>query len=270
MQSRIRYCLICIFLCAPFFSKAQIALGDSLYLAGEFGKAFIAYEYSLFNGTRQPETNLVLLKSAYCLKQSGKFEKARTVLDQADLYTGSDSLRFLVYYEYTINSMLANKYDLALSKMEEMHHEFSDTTKLEVILPLEIISLNELHRWPEAHEKYLQSTKNEADPYGEILSYKMKNPNKAFALSYYFPGMGQMYAGYFWKGLVSTLLNAGLIYFSIWSLSHGYFFSGAFTGVALFYLSYNGGAKYAATLAKQQNETRIRSFNEKIKRQLLK
>ncbi len=62
----------------------------------------------------------------------------------------------------------------------------------------------------------------------------MKNPDKAFALSYYFPGAGQMYAGYFWKGLVSTILNAGLIYFSVWNFANGYFFSGAFTGACAF------------------------------------
>jgi len=244
-------------------------LGDSLYLAGDFGKAFIAYEYTLFIKTSQPQTNLILLKSAYCLKQIGKFEKARLILDRADFYNGTDSLRFLLFYEYAINSMLVNKYDLALSKMEEMHNEFRDSVKLATLLPLEVIALNELHRWPEAHKKYLQLTTNKSDPYQEILSFKMKNPDKAFALSYYFPGAGQMYAGYFWKGLVSTLLNAGLIYFSIWNFANGYFFSGAFTGVALFYLSYNGGAKYAATLASQHNEQRIESFNEKIKRQLL-
>ncbi len=271
MRSKIRYCLICIFLCAPCFSKAQIALGDSLYLAGDFSKAFIAYEYSLFKRSSPSQINLILLKSAHCLKQIGKFEKARVVLDGADFYSGTDSLRFLLFYEYAINSMLANKYDLALSKMEEMHNEFSDTIKLATLLPLEIIALNELHRWPEAHKKYLQLATNKSypDPYKKILSFKMKNPDKAFALSYYFPGAGQMYAGYFWKGLVSTLLNAGLIYFSVWNFANGYFFSGAFTGVALFYLSYNGGAKYAATLATQQNEKRINSFNEKIKIQVL-
>jgi hypothetical protein len=268
MRSKIKYCLTCIFLCAPFFSRAQVALGDSLFIAGDFGKAFIAYEYFLFNRTGQPQTNLILLKSSYCLKQTGKFEKARVVLDRADFYSGSDSLRFLLFYEYAVNSMLANKFDLALSKMEEMHNEFRDTTKLAIILPLEIMALNELQRWPEAHKKYLRLAPNEPDPYQEILSFKMKNPDKAFSLSYYFPGAGQMYAGYFWKGLASTLLNAGLIYFSIWNFSNGYFFSGAFTGVALFYLSYNGGAKYAATLARQHNEERIRTFNEKIKSQL--
>jgi hypothetical protein len=269
MQFKIKYCLICTFLCAPFFSKAQIALGDSLYFAGDFSRAFIAYEFSLFNRSSGPQTNLVLLKSAYCLKQTGKFEKARLILDRADFYNDTDSLRFLLFYEYAVNSMLANKYDLALSKMEEMHNEFKDTVKLATILPLEIIALNELHRWPEAQKKYLQLTTTQFDPYHEILSMKIKNPDKAFALSYYFPGAGQMYAGYFWKGLVSTLLNAGLIYFSVWNFANGYFFSGAFTGVALFYLSYNGGAKYAATLAGEHNEKRINSFNEKIKTQVL-
>ncbi len=86
----------------------------------------------------------------------GKFEKARLILDRADFYNGSDSLRFLLFYEYAINSMLVNKYDLALSKMEEMHNEFRDTVKLAPLLPLEIIALNELQRWPEAHKKYLQ------------------------------------------------------------------------------------------------------------------
>lgn len=267
----IRYCLICTFLCAPFFSKAQIELGDSLFTAGDFNRAFIAYEYALFKGTSIHETNSLLLKSAYSLKHAGKYEQARKALDRADFYSSDDSLRSLLFYEYVINSLLAGKYDMALSKLEEMRYEIKDTLTLQTILPLEIIALNELQRWSEAHVKYLQLTgaSSYADPYIEILSFKMKNPDKAMTLSYWLPGVGQMYAGYFWKGFVSSLLNAGLVGFSAWSFMNGYYFSGAFSGVALFYLSYNGGARYAEVLAKRYNEEKIQKFNAKVKSQIL-
>lgn len=272
MQLPIRFYLICTFLCAPFFSRAQVALGDSLYYAADFQRAVIAYEYAVYKGVVPEASNSILLKSAYCYKQLNRPDQALRTLDGANYYTGSDSSRFLLFYEYALNALLAEKYDLAFSKIQELRYEVTDTSLFATLLPLEVIALNELQRWPEAHTKYLQLMSNELpgkDPYDDILTFKKKNPDKAMALSYWLPGVGQMYAGYFWKGFVSSALNVGLIGFSAWSFINGFYFSGAFTGVALFYLSYNGGARYAEVLANQYNEEKIRRFNERVRGEIL-
>ncbi len=255
--------MICIFLCAPFFSSAQVNLGDSLLRESSYLKAAIAYELAFFEGMPSTLLNNVLLKQATCYKMSGKYDRALLSLERADFYSGSDSLRFLLYYEYAINAMLAKRYDLAYSKIAELYYELPKADH-SIILPLEILCLNELQRWEEAHAKYqaFARVNNIAeDPYPEILAFKKKNPDKAFSLSFWMPGLGQMYAGYFWKGALSSMLNAGLITLSVWGFLDAYYFSGLFTGVALFYLSYNGGARYAEVLANQYNERKAKEFN---------
>lgn len=268
-----KFCLICTFLFVPFLGSAQIALADSLYQRGGYDQASVAYEYAYFSGAHPELKSEILLKRANCLKQAGKFEAAYQNLERADFYTGSDSLRFLLFYESAVNALLAKKADMAWSKLQELQFEFSDSLLQSKILPIEIIALNELNRWQEAHEKYKMFAVLNGiadDPYPEILKFKMKNPDKAMTLSYILPGVGQMYAGYFWKGTVSTLLNLGMIGFSAWSFWGGYYFSGAFTGVALFYLSYNGGIRYAEVLANQYNAAKVNQFKEKVRSQLVK
>ncbi len=267
-----KFCLICTFLCAPYLGSAQSLLADSLYERGDYDRASVAYEYAYFSEVHPQKVNEILLKKTYCLKQLGKYDAAYQNIERADLYTGNDSLRYLLFYESIVTALLARKADVALSKVQELQAESKDSALLLKILPFEVLALNELHRWEEAHIKYqvLAGRYGIAyDPYPEILLFKMKNPEKAMTLSYLLPGIGQMYAGYFWKGMVSMLLNVGMIGFSGWSFWNGYYFSGAFTGVALFYLSYNGGVRYAELLAKQYNTKHVTQFNEKVRSQVM-
>ena len=83
---------------------------------------------------------------------------------------------------------------------------------------------------------------------------------KAIILSYLLPGSGLIYAGAPIRGLTSTTLQAGAMLMIIHGLTEGYFFTGSLTGAALFYVFYNGGAQYAATLSTKRNEARIANF----------
>lgn len=273
MRHMNKFCLICTFLCVPFLGNAQIELADSLYKVGDYYHASVAYEYAYFLGIYPQRVNEILLKRTYCLKQQANFEAAYQNLERADFYSDNDSLRFLLFYESAVNALLAKKVDVALSKIKELQFEITDSVLLLKILPFEVLALNELNRWEEAQIKYQQLAGRYSityDPYPEIIDFKMKNPEKAMTLSYFLPGAGQMYAGYFWKGAVSTLLNLGMVGFSGWSFLKGYFFSGTFTGAALFYLSYNGGARYAELLAKQHNANKISQFNQEVRNHVIK
>lgn len=263
-----KFCLICIFLYGPFISKAQVALGDSLYAAGAFQEAGIAYEYALFLGVTPEAVAEITLKANHAFKAQGEYSKALALFDRINFYSGTDSLRTVLYYQYVVSAMLANRYDMAWSKLVELRYDLPGKIEEEVLLVLEVLCLNELGKWQDAHKQFkeLATLYNlTSDPYPQMLKKKMKDPDKAFALSYWLPGVGQMYAGYPGKGIVSSLLNAGLVAFSIYSFTGGYYLSGVFTGVALFYLSYNGGARYAQVLAEQKNSERKKLFNDKVR-----
>ncbi|HMP99928.1 MAG TPA: hypothetical protein PKC24_09120, partial [Cyclobacteriaceae bacterium] len=179
------------------------------------------------------------------------------------------SLRFLLFYELSFNAFLAEKPDLAIGHIQEFNYNFEGSEFDDELLFLEILCLNKLKRWREAKEKYeryatVNDLNADVNQYEEILNHKFKNPKKAQNLSLVIPGSGQMYAGFPLKGLFSLTVQAGLVYFSVESFLNAYYLSGVFTGVALFYMFYNGGARYAAKLATQNNEKVVQSFNDKI------
>ncbi|NBP70057.1 MAG: hypothetical protein EBR30_26705 [Cytophagia bacterium] len=242
-----------------------------MFAQGAYQQATIAYEFALFQGLAPDDAASVTLSLNTAFKLEREYTKALATFDRIDFYTGSDSLRSVLYYQYIISAMLASRHDLAWSKLVELRYELPGKIPEEVLLTLEILCLNEMGRWQEAHQYFQKWSKIYGitkDPYPDMLKQKMKNPDKAFALSYWLPGVGQMYAGYPGKGLVSSLLNASLVAFSVYSFVGGYYLSGVFTGVALFYLSYNGGARYAQVLAEEHNTKTKGKFNEQVRQML--
>jgi TM2 domain-containing membrane protein YozV len=244
-------------------------VADSLFATGNYLEARVGYERLLFSGSEN--VNLLLLKKSYCFKAESKFEEAYEMLQRADFFGGEDSIRFQLYYECALNSFLAHRYDLSLNKLQELHYYFPSKTNQAMEI-LEILTLNQMKKWDEAEKKYdLFISKNsilttEATAlYKEQKPRKLKNPDKAETLSLLFPGAGQMYAGYVGQGLTSFGIQAGLVTFAIYSFVNGFYFSGAFTGVGLFYMFYNGGARHAKYLAEKRNHEKMDEFNEEVK-----
>ena len=264
--------MICTFLCAPFFIRAQEASkADSLFAVGEYLPARVAYERLLFNG--HSASHLLILKKSYCLKAEGNYEDAYNTLQRADFFVGDDSLKFKLYYESILNAFLAGKHDLALNKIQELHYYLPGITQPALDL-LEILTLNQLRKFEQAEEKYksfvaVHNLRDDSNPY-QKKNLKMKNPDRAESISHLLPGVGQMYAGYVGRGMTSLLIQSGLVAFGIYSFVNGYYFSGAFTGVGLFYIFNNGGARHAYYLAEKRNKALITRIDTEVKGVLLK
>lgn len=240
--------------------------------SGNFLGARVAYERAIFEGASPVLFNELLLKKADCWKQEGKFMEAYEVLQRANA-TDNRFTQFQVLYESALTAYLQAKGDLALGHIQELRYYFPDTT-VQMIDLLEILSLNELSRWQDAQIKFSEYSDRYAlnlneHLYDDIIQYKLKKPSRAVGLSFIFPGSGQMYSGYFFRGLTSTVINTGWVLFTIYSFSHGFYLSGAFTGVAFFHLFYNGGANYARSLANKRNDETTRDFKRKANSLLL-
>lgn len=267
-----RFYFQCIFLFAPLFTEAQNLNADSLFSEGDYLKARVEYEKSIFSGGSVNDINKLLLKKSYCFKEEGKFENAYQTLQRITVDFVNKDFATSILYELSLTAYLANKSDLALSHLEEMKYYFPDTTS-QILQVLEVLSLNEVHQWNEAQQKFklYATTYNlglNEDIYSDIISFKPRNPRKAETMSMLFPGSGQMYTGHFLRGLSSTVINGGLVLFTLSSFSSGFYLSGAFTGVALFYLFYNGGVSYARSLAEKRNFQVYLKFNDSIKSQI--
>lgn len=265
----IRFYLICTFLCAPFFTKGQTtAKADSLFQQRQYLLARVEYERLLFVGGQN--NNSLLLKKSYCFKAERKFEEAYNTLQRADFFQGTDSMKLALYYETALTAHLALKYDLSVNKIREMQYYFPNYSNPLIDL-VEILNLNYQYKLPEAKEKFAAfKTKynltETANIYEKKKFRRLKNPEKAESISHYLPGVGQMYAGYPVRGLTSGLIQAGLLSFTAVSFLNGYYFSGAFTGMGLFSMFNNGGARHAQYLAEKRNELIINELNSAVKR----
>ncbi|MFM7850686.1 MAG: tetratricopeptide repeat protein, partial [Flammeovirgaceae bacterium] len=254
--------MICTFLCAPYFSDAQLSMGDSLLSAGDFSNASIAFEYLIFKSDNSELRVEHLIKKSFAQKQLNRFNDAFETLQRIDIYSINDSLACHVLYQSALVAYLAHKPDVSFSKLVEMRERSqSDGQKWNAKM-LEILALNDMHRWDEAHLVFLQFKemvgKDLMDLYLDAKEFKLKSIRKTEMLSYFLPGAGQWYAGHFMKGLFSGIINAGLVAFSAISFYNGYYLSGAFTGVSLFYLFYNGGIRYAKELVAEKNELKAK------------
>ena len=269
----IRFCLTCIFLFVQLSANSQVNYADSLFRAGDYLGARVAYERSIFNNPDQAEFNQLIIKKALCHKMEGSYQQAYEVLQRATNIPENQPQHFIHLYESALLAYLHQKSDLALGHTQEIRYWYPDTTVRELDL-LEILVLNDVGKWKEAQEKYAAYCKHyqllyHEHLYDQVLKSKPLKPGTALTLSMVFPGGGQYYAGYFFKGFTSTVINTGLILFTIYSFSHGFYFSGAITGVGLFHLFYNGGASYARTLAIQKNQRVLEGQKQRLNSVLL-
>jgi hypothetical protein len=263
-----RFYLICTFLCVPYFIKGQATgKGDSLFQRGQYMQARVEFERQLFEGN--VNSNELILKKVYCFKAEKKFDEAYATLQRADFFQGNDSLKFKLYYESVLNAYLAGKYDLSLNKIKEMQYYLPHATH-PMIYGIEILNLNHHHKLSEAKEKFDEFKKrynitDHFNIYERKKFKKLKDPERAESISHFLPGVGQAYAGYPVRGFTSGLIQTGLLGFTAVSFLNGYYFSGAFTGMGLFSMFNNGGARHAQYLAEKKNDQLIDQLDEEVR-----
>lgn len=262
-----QYCFTCIFLCVCFLSNAQAEReADSLFSEGDFINAAITFEYLAFQEADKSTRWRLLLKKSYCYKARSEYEQALDILKRIKP-AANDTLKEIVSYEKILLTYLSDDYQSSHNEILKYKLVFGDIDA--DIFSLEVLNLMALNRWEEA-KKLVQQDNDFLNLTSEEIEYiftkklKPKNPDKAFNLSMFLPGVGQWYAGYFFKGVVSGGTQALLIGFSAFSLYKGYFFTGGMTGVALFYTFYFGGARYARELAVLKNRERALEMSLKF------
>ncbi len=241
----------------------------------EYEYAAVEYERVVYSNSDPRIVNQALLKEGLCYKELANYKLASSVLGRANLFLEQDSLNYAIRYEIVLNSYLAEDYPNALAQLTQLEYFFKDNGYNKVLF-LHILTLNSLRRWEEAkvkYEEYLRENDTQLsveEAYGFLKKPKIKDPEKAESISYFLPGVGQMYAGYFGRGLLSGFLQAVFIGYGAYSLYEGYFFSGALTGVGLFWAFYSGGSRHAKYLAQKKNEELTVKYNKPIKEALLK
>lgn len=259
-----RYCWICIFLCGYLWTNAQEQNAYELMGEGQYQEAALAFERALFDSKDIQERNLFLILKSQCYKALGDYEAGIRNLKRVR-FLNSDSLKQAVDYETVLLHYLNHDFQEAYSRIVRIKAKQTETKET---LILSFLVNVDLQKWEEARELLIsqdsvfQFDQSDID-YILPPKWKLKDPDKAFNLSL-LPGIGQWYAGYFWRGVLSGSIQLVLGVFSIYSLVEGYFFSGTLTGVALFYTFYLGGARYASQLALRKNHERSEIMKERF------
>ncbi len=253
-----RFTLICIYLSGCFIGKAQIT-GDSLYESGQYFQAAIAYEKEAFFAPNSELQDQLILKRAYAYKALGNYTKAFNITSR--ISKKSDSLYKVVLYERILLAYLSDEYQKAHNELLKWQVRYGENS--EEILSLRFLTLVQIEKMEEAQEilnQYASELSINQEEVSSLLeaNWQLKNPDKAYMLSLVLPGVGQMYAGHFFKGVFSGVVQTGLVIFTAWNVYHGYFFTGGMTGATLFYTFYLGGARYARNLTIQYND-RVKS-----------
>lgn len=262
-----QFCYTCIFLFGSFFSKAQyMSFADSLFAVGEWHGAAIAYERAFFETSNNDERALALLRKSYCYKSEERFAEAASTLQRIRVTSRSPHFQEIVYEKVLINYLTGN-YETSYNELLKL--KLVQDSVDEDLIYLEALDLIGMNRWQEAKNVLMAQTviTGLSESALDALfpnKLKTKNPRKAYNLSMFLPGVGQMYAGYPFKGAMSGGMQAGLVGFSLYSMYQGYFFTGGLTGVALFYTFYFGGARYAKELAERKNAENAKNISQKL------
>ena len=83
------------------------------------------------------------------------------------------------------------------------------------------------------------------------------------------PGLGQVYAGYFWEGFVNASLQLISLAFTGGAIYLKYYITSFMVGYTTFYRFYRGGQNRAEFLANQHNYEKTRDYNTRLKKIIL-
>lgn len=283
-----QYFLTCIFLCAGsltelFCAESNFRKSDSLFALGRYYPAAVEYERDAFLSADNRIRTIALLKKAECFKQLGNFTEAENTCGRI-LYTGlNDTLIAEARYQNALCAYLAGDFSVAENHLLQLHSFVPDIHLTKNSLPLYALVLNELQKWGEAKQKILKAIElsdispAEKDSLVKIVNTlyvpenypRMKNLLKAQKMSAFLPGLGQLYAGYFWEGAASAFLNTASLGLTVYFIYARLYFTAATVGTGVFSKFYLGGSNRLEYLVAKRNYKVLRKYNDALKKIIL-
>ena len=276
----IRYCLTCISLFVIFSIRGQDVRGqdflvqaDSLYQAGRYFDASIAYERILFESSEPSRQLIAIFGKTRCLKQEGRYDQAMTFLENWQAYPFPDSSLAEIHYQQALCTYLGGHFENVLSLVDRWPYEHGGHRPTPMLDVLKILALNELGRWKEAGDAYHAFVTQRAPAVMPADLYlrvpRLKSVEKAQWLSQFIPGAGQFYAGRPGEAIFSILVQTAGIWFAVVSFEQHYYVSAWLIGAALFGAFHMGGVRRAEVLVRQYNRKKMLAFNEAVREQLV-
>ena len=138
------------------------------------------------------------------------------------------------------------------------------------------ITLNSSFRFTEAHEALMEiyggdnAFRARMDSLYELeANLKLKNPKKAKLMSFFVPGLGQMYSGKVGKGLLSLGLTGGFVALGVYAGINKHYIFALVSAMGISQRFWLGGARYAEFLAKQHNQELNSDYSKMLNLEIL-
>lgn len=267
-----RFYLICTFLCGICSTASAQTTGDSLFAAGHYLAARVAYERVLFTSAEPADQFSAAMGKARCLKQQGLNAQAVTFLNGQIQAISPDSLAYQLRREQVLCAYLAGQFEHTLALLDRLPYLHPTLPTPPLLMAIRVLALNELTRWPEADTAYRAlAAYAHADtvqtPYKQLP--RLKSVKKAQWLSTFIPGAGQFYARKPGEAALSILVQSAGLYFGITSFLQGYYLSAWGVGAGLFGSFHAGGVRRAEVLVRQLNQQRAAAFNSQLRQRVL-
>ncbi len=273
--------------------KASIKLADSLFERNKLWEASVYYERCLFdlenssssdkNDDKTIDFTSCLIKSIKgkicCLKTGGNTKDLPEFIVRCRQMDIPDSFRQTLAYDEMLGLYLNGSYIMAIELAKTLDSTVFSKEEISVGKLIILLSLNELNRWNEAEKAYLQYFKTLNSVNTEVASDslsilfkrlpKLLKEKKRQNLAKLLPGLGQVYAGKPFEGLVNFCLQAGSIFFIVSTWGSGYFLASTLVGGSTLAAFRSGGERRTKKLIEIQNKRTIFKYKQKVKEQLL-
>ena len=246
------YLSICIFLFAPCLISAQEGNLEKL----------VELEWLIYTSEDTERIQELLLEKARVLKTQANYEASLMTLDRITTYPTSKFEAEVINERILLHFLIGNDAEVKNLILQTLFIDgYEKTTD---ILLVESLNYCRLHELKNAEQALMSLSPKVEGSKNLFEGKKFKNPETAFMLSFFTPGLGQMYAGKPIKGIVSLGLNVGLFYAGLNGIKRKFFFTEAVPSIALFQGFFFGGAEYAKRLAIEKNEETVRELSEEI------
>jgi tetratricopeptide (TPR) repeat protein len=254
---------------------------DSLFNAGDYTNARIAYKKKIFDLTNSRDDKADLL-DVYYLKLSdlnfvqSRYSEAYDCLKKitTEIFEDEHDIMYKkAFYAYLASDFATCEYEIELERIE-------NSSSIDVRLSiLEVLALNEMGRWEQAQticktDLYKAWGWNSA-MIGESSNLyanvpKMKSVKKAEFLNFIIPGAGYFYLGKNRDGFISSSLQVASLGLTAILALQKLYLSGFFIGFGLYGKFKTGSTRRAMDMAKEINAQRRYDFNIRVRDFLLK
>ncbi|MFN4083050.1 MAG: hypothetical protein ACK4K9_05405 [Bacteroidia bacterium] len=232
---------ICCF--ATLLENNVLAHADSL----------LYFEQQIFLAETDEARNTFLFEKYLYQKRNLQFNDGLNTLKR--ILPLNNQTEFNVYYESALLHYITQQFgafEQDLNYLKQLN--YSNKTKADL---LEVLLLVQKEKYNEAKNKleFIAITQNMKVNTDSLFNLKKnKSPNRAEMFSTFLPGTGQWYAGSFKQGALNATLILSLLGWGTYNFLNAYYITSLFTGFFVAYTFYDGGIRYAGSLANRFNK----------------